>query len=141
LLAAIKAGKFEPYTSQYVTQELQDDKNDVHRQEMLALIDEYGIVVLPACEEAGKLAALYIANQAVKATYPTDAVHIAMTLAQFGICQRGFHFFCHFTTREGGYFTQPLRSPLHRKLPRLTAWRRRARSPPVYISDLNYYKK
>ncbi|GHU49735.1 hypothetical protein FACS1894200_08700 [Spirochaetia bacterium] len=79
LFAAIEAGKFEAYTSEYVIQELRNDKDDKHRQDMLNLIQKHTIVVLPINEKAKYLSDIYIANNAIKATYPTDAVHIAMT--------------------------------------------------------------
>jgi predicted nucleic acid-binding protein len=78
LFEEIKAGKFQPYTSVYVTGELDGTEDPVHREAMKTLIDDYHVTVLPASDEAERLAAVYIAGGAVKATYPTDALHIAM---------------------------------------------------------------
>ncbi|MDR0642776.1 MAG: hypothetical protein LBG07_09995 [Treponema sp.] len=78
LFEEIKAGKFQPYTSVYVTEELDGTEDPVHREAMKTLIDDYHVTVLPASDEAERLAAVYIAEEAVKPSYPTDALHIAM---------------------------------------------------------------
>jgi Fe-S cluster assembly ATPase SufC len=62
-----------------VVQELQDNKDSEHREKMLALIAEYKIKILDENKDAERLADIYIANNAVKAAYPTDTVHIAIT--------------------------------------------------------------
>jgi predicted nucleic acid-binding protein len=79
LFAAIKGGKFEPYTSEYVTGEIDNTENLEKREKLKALISEYDLTLLSKNDEAERLAGIYLANDAVKATYPTDAVHIAMT--------------------------------------------------------------
>jgi hypothetical protein len=78
LFDEIKAGKFEPYTSIYVLQELNSEKNTEKRAKMLALIDEYEITVLPRNEEAEKLAAMYVSSGIIPAKYETDGRHIAV---------------------------------------------------------------
>jgi predicted nucleic acid-binding protein len=70
------AGKFEPYTSLYVTDELEDAPND-KRANMLALIERYGISVLAASDEIIKLARRYISESALPEGSITDAIHIA----------------------------------------------------------------
>jgi predicted nucleic acid-binding protein len=77
LFEEIKAGKFQPYTSVYVTEELDGTEDQKHREAMKLLIDDYHVTVLPASDEADRLAAVYLAEGAVKAAYSTDALHIA----------------------------------------------------------------
>jgi hypothetical protein len=75
----IKAGQFEPYTSAYTTDELEAETNIERREQMKGLITNYGIRFLGQSDEAERLAALYIQEEAVPAAYPTDAAHIAIT--------------------------------------------------------------
>jgi predicted nucleic acid-binding protein len=84
LFKLIKAGKFKPYTSEYAIDELNLTTQEDKRTEMKALIGEYHIELLPTNDEIKRLAALYIAEGAVKASYPTDALHIAIT-AVYGL--------------------------------------------------------
>jgi hypothetical protein len=49
------------------------------RLNMLGLVDEYGITILPADAKTEQLAALYIAEGAVPPGYPEDAAHLAIT--------------------------------------------------------------
>ncbi|GHV77147.1 hypothetical protein AGMMS49942_19680 [Spirochaetia bacterium] len=75
----IKAGKFEPYTSAYAMDELEAEPDIEKREKMKKLIEEYGIQFLGQSDEAERLAALYIQEEALPAAYPTDAAHIAIT--------------------------------------------------------------
>jgi len=75
----IQRGKFEPFTSLYTVEELKDTEQAERRENMLRLIGEYKITVLPADNRAEQLAALYVAEGAVPPGYPEDALHIAMT--------------------------------------------------------------
>jgi hypothetical protein len=77
----IKAGDFEPFTSDYAVDEIQRTKNQEKRGNMLSLIGEYDITLLPRSAEAALLADLYIAEGVVPKTEPTDAAHIAITAA------------------------------------------------------------
>jgi predicted nucleic acid-binding protein len=79
LFDLIRAGKFKPYTSAYVIEELEDTEELDKLEKMKRLIEEYDITIIPANPEAERLAGLYLAEGAVKATYVTDAYHIAMT--------------------------------------------------------------
>ncbi|MDR1470213.1 MAG: hypothetical protein LBT00_13090 [Spirochaetaceae bacterium] len=79
VFALIKEGKYEPYTSLYALEELKDTEQMERRENMLNLVDEYGITILPADSRAEQLAALYIAEGAVPPGYPEDATHIATT--------------------------------------------------------------
>jgi len=70
------AGKFEPYTSAYTIDEL-DDAPEEKRGKMLALIPQYSIIVLAASEEIVELAKRYISEGALPQGSQTDARHIA----------------------------------------------------------------
>jgi len=74
---AVRAGKFEPYTSDYVVAELENARNDEHRIEMLQLIAGYGVKVLPRDRQARWLANLYVEAGAITEKYKSDALHIA----------------------------------------------------------------
>ena len=77
LFAEIKAGKFQPFTSTYVTQELENTKDIEKLQKMKALITGYGIKVIPASEEIIRLADVYKSAGVIPEKYSTDALHIA----------------------------------------------------------------
>jgi predicted nucleic acid-binding protein len=72
------AGKFEPYTSTYAIEEL-DDAPAEKREKMLDIITRYSITVLAATEETNDLAKRYIAEGALPSGSLTDASHIAIT--------------------------------------------------------------
>jgi len=57
-------GKFEPYTSFYVTDELENAPAE-KRDKMLALIGKYDITVLTASDEVDNLARHYISEGAL----------------------------------------------------------------------------
>ena len=71
------AGKFEPYTSDYVIREIEDALVE-KREKMLGLIDRYNIVILEASKEADKLATRYLVEGALPKGSLTDASHIAI---------------------------------------------------------------
>ena len=79
LFDAIKAGKYEPYTSTYAVEELERTKEPEKLEKMKGLIDEYHIIMISGSGEAERLAALYLAEGAVSKKYNTDALHIAIT--------------------------------------------------------------
>jgi len=70
------AGKFEPYTSDYVIDELEQAPTD-KRDKMIALVERYNITVLAASEEIVTLAKRYISDGALPQGSQTDARHIA----------------------------------------------------------------
>ena len=78
LFRAIEAGKFIPYTSQYVVDELEDTKSAEKREKMKALIADYGVETIPESKEAERLARIYVKEGIIKAKYEADAIHIAM---------------------------------------------------------------
>jgi len=76
LFEEIKAGKYEPYTSEYVTNELA--KAPIEKQKlMLALLDKYNITLIKASADAERLAGIYIQEKIIPIKYTTDALHIA----------------------------------------------------------------
>ena len=76
LFAEIKAGKFRPFTSEYVTREL-EAATDPMREDRLRLIKEYDVEVLPASDETKNLAMAYIKAGVIPQAYGTDGFHIA----------------------------------------------------------------
>jgi len=77
LFNEIAAGRFEAFTSTYVTDEL-EAAPDAKRDHMLNLIVEYGITVLAPDEEAVRLTDLYVAEGIIPSRYRTDGLHIAI---------------------------------------------------------------
>ena len=74
--AEIAAGRFEPFTSVYVIEELEKTTGE-KRETMLNLIPEYHIQVLPLDEETVELASRYVKEGIIPEQYTTDAQHIA----------------------------------------------------------------
>ena len=77
LFEEIRSGKYEAYTSLYVTDEL-GDAPEPKRTKMLALIQEYGIVVLPDDSEAETLADIYVSDGVIPERFRYDGLHIAV---------------------------------------------------------------
>jgi hypothetical protein len=77
LFEAIKAGKYEGYTSGYTVLEL-EDAAEPKRGKMLALIEEYNLTVLDINDEADRLAEIYIAEKIIPSRYRDDSAHIAI---------------------------------------------------------------
>ncbi len=73
----IKEGKYYPFTSNYVLQELLL-ATEPKKSQMVELIEKYDIVFLPASAEAERLADIYVKEGIIPAKYSTDGVHIAM---------------------------------------------------------------
>jgi hypothetical protein len=76
----IKAGKYEPFTSEYATDEIANERDPEKREKMAALITEYGVKLLEKNDEVKRLAALYIQEKAISSAWPSDAAHIAITV-------------------------------------------------------------
>ena len=70
------AGKFEPYTSDYVVEEIKDASSEKCKK-MLALINQYNIVVLVATDEIDIHAKRYVTEGALPHGSLVDASHIA----------------------------------------------------------------
>ena len=77
LFAEIKAGKFKPFTSEYVTQELESTRDVKKLEQMKALIADYGITVIPVSDDVGRLADVYVESGIIPKKFVTDALHIA----------------------------------------------------------------
>lgn len=78
LFEEIRQGKYEPYTSLFVVQELQEAPEPKQSQ-MLNLITQYGVTALPGDTETRRIAGLYVAEGIIPGKYLTDALHIAAT--------------------------------------------------------------
>jgi len=76
LFEEIGAGKFKPYTSEYVIEEL-EAAEDTNRDARLALIGKYGVEVIPASAKAANLALTYVKSGIIPDKYSADARHIA----------------------------------------------------------------
>ena len=77
LFSEIKAGKFKPFSSEYVIRELENTKDTKKLGKMRTLILDYGITVIPASKEIEHLASVYIKAGVIPEKYETDAFHIA----------------------------------------------------------------
>ena len=77
LFKEIAAGKYEAFTSDYVTAELERTSGE-KREKMIGLLGEYDITVLEPDPEAGKLADLYVSEGIIPVKYRTDGLHIAV---------------------------------------------------------------
>jgi len=77
LFKEIAAGKYEAFTSSYVTDEL-EKVPEAKRDIMLSLIAEYGIIVLAPDTEAVRIADIYISEGAIPQKYRNDGLHIAI---------------------------------------------------------------
>jgi hypothetical protein len=78
LFAKIKEGKFLPFTSTYVVDELEATE-PVKQAKMMKLISDYEVEVLPYNDEAEQLADKYIAAGIIPAKHRLDAIHLAFT--------------------------------------------------------------
>jgi predicted nucleic acid-binding protein len=83
LFDEIREGKFEALTSDYVLRELAR-ASEPKRSQMINLIEEYAITILPLNEDARVLADAYVAEGVIPRKYLMDGIHIAMT-AVFGL--------------------------------------------------------
>jgi len=77
LFEEIKAGKYKAYTSPYTIGELEKAPEDKYLK-MLRLIEEYGVIVLDASDEAAYLGSLYQERGIVPVRSTVDAQHIAV---------------------------------------------------------------
>ncbi|GHU46731.1 hypothetical protein FACS1894200_00900 [Spirochaetia bacterium] len=77
LFNEIKTGRFEPYTSEYVIDELNKTTDTNKRERMKSLIADYNVKILPVNNEVNILATIYIQNGIIPERFATDALHIA----------------------------------------------------------------
>lgn len=86
LFEEIKAGKFRPFTSSYVLDEIEKDPDIETRNKMKAFVPKYGIKVLSSRDETDWLAERYIEAGIIPARFGADALHIACaTVAELDI--------------------------------------------------------
>lgn len=78
LFDEIQQGKYEPYTSDFVIQELQK-ASEPKQGMMVNLIEKYDITVLSDDEETQHLADIYVTEGIIPQKYAADAQHIAST--------------------------------------------------------------
>jgi predicted nucleic acid-binding protein len=91
LFEAIGRGEFEVFTSDYVTAEL-EQAPEPKRSNMIALIDEYNITVLPTEAEAERLADLYVDSKIIPSRNLYDATHIGIASFHNLDCILSFNF-------------------------------------------------
>ena len=77
LFEEIKAGKFKPFTSEYVIFELDNTKDVEKREKMKSLSVDYKITIIPANDEVKRLAGVYVTTGVIPEKFSTDAFHIA----------------------------------------------------------------
>ena len=78
LFEEIRQGKYEPYTSDYVIDELV--KCDEPKLSMMKkLLDDFDVIVLPASAAAEMLADVYVSEGIIPAKYRIDGLHVAVT--------------------------------------------------------------
>ncbi|MCL2031188.1 MAG: hypothetical protein FWG93_06540 [Oscillospiraceae bacterium] len=77
LFKEIAAGKYEAFTSTYVTDELENAPQE-KRDKMIGLITEYNIAVLAPNDETMRVADLYTNEGIIPLKYLTDGLHIAI---------------------------------------------------------------
>lgn len=73
----IRQGRFVPYTSAYVLEELEQAPVP-KRNDMLQLIPQYNVGILTGTDEAEKLADIYVSEGIIPSKYYVDALHIAI---------------------------------------------------------------
>ena len=76
LFEEIKAGKYQPFTSAYVTKELERASDD-KRIKMNNLIKAYNVKVLLPNDDISRLAGVYVSEGVIPVKYETDALHLA----------------------------------------------------------------
>jgi predicted nucleic acid-binding protein len=78
LFQEISDGKYIPYTSDAVLEELEKAVTEKFNK-MFSLIEQYSMITLPVTDEARRLANIYITEGVIPEKYPTDALHIALS--------------------------------------------------------------
>ena len=78
LFNEVKEGKYEPYTSSYALDEIEETKDKSKRENMLSLIAEYEITIIPGDDEARRLSDKYISMGIIPVGKDYDSLHIAI---------------------------------------------------------------
>ena len=76
LFEEIRKNFFLPYTSAYVSDELQNASAEI-REKLFRLIPDYKVIVLNKSDEIEHLADIYVREGIIPNKYRTDAIHIA----------------------------------------------------------------
>ena len=105
LFKEIKEGHYEPYTSQYVVEEL-EKAPDQKKVLMLGLINQFNIKTFDADSEAERLAELYVTEGIIPQKYSTDALHIAIATVK-NMDFRPCNFFCVNGSHHRGILSSP----------------------------------
>ncbi|MCL2478194.1 MAG: hypothetical protein FWF22_01740, partial [Treponema sp.] len=74
----IQAGKYEPYTSDYVVDEI-TKCSEPKQSFMKSLLDDFNVITLPLNREAETLADIYVEEGIIPIKYRADGIHIAIT--------------------------------------------------------------
>ena len=77
LFDEINQGKYIPYTSDYVLQELLKTE-EPKKSEMVSLIEKYKVKILETDKNAEILADKYVSENIIPKKYRVDGIHIAM---------------------------------------------------------------
>ena len=77
LFEEIEQGKYIPYTSDYVLQELLKAE-EMKTKQMVDLIEQYKVILLEANDNAKALANKYVSENIIPEKYITDGLHIAV---------------------------------------------------------------
>lgn len=77
LFEEIKEGRYKPFTSKYVTEEVEKAQSE-KRDSINDLILKYGIEALECTSEVEELAEEYVKEGIIPRKYMTDALHIAV---------------------------------------------------------------
>ena len=101
LFEAIKAGKYEAYTSSYVMQEL-EQAPEPKRANMLALIEEYHLNILNTSSKIRRLGELYIERGIIPASHLFDSLHVALASVYELDCIISYNFH-HINREKQGY--------------------------------------
>lgn len=78
LFEEIGEGRYLPYTSDFVVEELQR-ASEPKQSQMIDLITKHDMIVLPDDTETRRLADIYVGEGIIPAKYAADALHIAAT--------------------------------------------------------------
>jgi hypothetical protein len=75
----IDTGNLEPFSSDYVLTELLREKDEYHRDKMIALLQRHNVKMLPRNDEVDRLAQVYLPKKVIPPSCLDDARHIAAT--------------------------------------------------------------
>ena len=91
LFEAVRAGRYAGYTSEYVVQELKKAPQ-LKREEMIQLIELYGVTLLEPLPKISCLAESYIESGIIPASHLYDSLHIAAAVIYELDCVISYNF-------------------------------------------------